>query len=381
MVLGNATYSEQPHVRAVPGDEVALMLACVSLRGGGTERIVTRLANRISKHRRVGILTLVDEPSFYRLASEIEVFGPRTRPPSDRRRRRLWQLAHAARTLVRERPRQLWVFGEEIVGALTIAGAAAGAEVTQFLRGTPRRSLTGAFGRVNPALARLAARVVVQTEEARELLAPRYGLRRLHVVPNPLELPDATAPMSTRDKAVLYVGSLGRKKNQDLLVRLFGDPAFAPGWSLQLVGDGPARAELELLSSEVGAADRVEFLGARKDVAELLQRAQVFAFPSLEEGFPNALAEALGAGCACVSYACPCGPRELINHDRDGLLVEVGDASGFAEALERLTANLELREALGAAAAANIRRFSQEMVMPQLEALLDTASSGARARR
>jgi GalNAc-alpha-(1->4)-GalNAc-alpha-(1->3)-diNAcBac-PP-undecaprenol alpha-1,4-N-acetyl-D-galactosaminyltransferase len=121
----------------------------------------------------------------------------------------------------------------------------------------------------------------------------------------------------------------------------------------------------------LGIEAQVDFLGERKDVSKLLKSAQVFAFASLSEGFPNALAEGLANGCACISFDCPTGPAELIRHDINGLLVALGDEQGYEREFSRLLGDAALRSRLSEQARLDMRRFSPNEVIEQFEQLIE----------
>lgn len=87
------------------------------------------------------------------------------------------------------------------------------------------------------------------------------------------------------------------------------------------------------------------------------------------EGFGLVLVEAESMGLPLVSYACPCGPRDIIRDGQDGFLVERGDMKTFAARLRQLIEDEELRRRMGQAAKVNSQRFSLDNVMKQWEAL------------
>ena len=354
------------------GKKPRITFVCVSLRGGGTERVVTRLANHLCRSASVSITTIAAEDPFYALNQEIRLAMPeqalRARP---RAIRAAGQVSHLYRALRNQRPDCCLIFGEDIAGvAGPIARFCGVRSVLLFLRGTPRRSLSGFNGSLNPLSARLARFTVVQTEQGREILSGRYPKGRMRVIPNPISIPARVTPLAQRERIIVDVGSIGRMKNQRALIRIFARLEGNAEWRLILIGDGPDRSGLEEEVRQLGLEDRIEFLGERKDVPAWLDRARIFAFTSLEEGFPNALAEALAAGCACVSYDCPTGPSDLIQHEGNGLLVPNDDEVRFAQQLERLMSDEALQARLSEQARKDIERFSENRVLGQFDRLI-----------
>ena len=105
-----------------------------------------------------------------------------------------------------------------------------------------------------------------------------------------------------------------------------------PGSVVLLVGDGPLRPELERLALDLGIEDSIRFLGSRMDVPKLLAISDVLAHPSLEEGFCNAILEAMAAGKAIVAASVGGNPEAVVD-GLTGILVPPGDAESLAEAL------------------------------------------------
>lgn len=122
--------------------------------------------------------------------------------------------------------------------------------------------------------------------------------------------------------------------------------AFIPKVKLLIVGDGELREDLEKLSAECGIADKVIFTGFRSDIHELLQIIDVYALPSLWEGHPLVLLEAMAAGKPIVATDVS-GNRETVDHGRTGLLVPPKRPKELANSLKELLNNEELRNQMG----------------------------------
>ena len=121
---------------------------------------------------------------------------------------------------------------------------------------------------------------------------------------------------------------------------------FAPGRQLEVEY---VRHRLEALATESGVGDRVQLPGQSPTPGAWLEQAGIFALTSSYEGYPNALAEAMAAGLAVVSTACPIGPRTMVRHGVDGLLVANGDLQELSHALGQLMRDPSLRSRLGTA--------------------------------
>ena len=134
---------------------------------------------------------------------------------------------------------------------------------------------------------------------------------------------------------MLWAGRLDPVKGLLVLINAFGDVASQTSAHLLLAGDGPLRLKLAKQIARLNLGARVHLLGPRTDVPGLLKIATVFVFPSRTEGLPNALLEAMAAGCPIIATDVP-GCRDLITHDRTGLLVPYGDTSRLADGIRHL---------------------------------------------
>lgn len=140
-----------------------------------------------------------------------------------------------------------------------------------------------------------------------------------------------------------------------------------------LVGDGPQRQSVEHLAEELNLGDRVKFMGARDhdEIAQILQLADIFVLPSLWEGMPMAIMEAMAAGLPVIATDVG-GTGELVVQGETGLLVRAGDVVGLAREIARLLDDPELRRHLGARGRERItREFSLDKTVREYEALYE----------
>src|SRR5690606_32683176 len=113
------------------------------------------------------------------------------------------------------------------------------------------------------------------------------------------------------------------------------------------LGSGHLKDDLKQQARGLDIEDRVIFLGSITNVDEWLARASIFAFPSISEGFPNALAEAMAAGLPVVSFNCDAGPNEIVVNGLNGFLVPVGNVDMLTDYMKRLVNDPSLRDFLG----------------------------------
>jgi glycosyltransferase involved in cell wall biosynthesis len=153
---------------------------------------------------------------------------------------------------------------------------------------------------------------------------------------------------------IVAVGRLKAPKDFLTLVRALARLA-SDSFEAVIVGDGPDREQLEAEIGSLGLAGQVRLAGERRDVPELLARADVFALASRSEGMPVSVLEAMAAGLPVVASWVG-GVSEQVVDGETGLLVEPGDVEQLAEALAALVGDRELRTRLGAAGRARAER-------------------------
>jgi glycosyltransferase involved in cell wall biosynthesis len=215
-----------------------------------------------------------------------------------------------------------------------------------FTEGVPegRRRLALAMERF---AGRLGDRVIAVSHHDRDL-ALRHRVvpsERLKVIWN--GVPDT--PLRARPEAhpprLVMVARFAPQKDHALLLRALAGLKELP-WTLDLVGEGPLLPQARALAQALGLAERVRFLGARRDVAEVLAGAQVFALATRWEGLPLSVLEAMRSGLPVVATDVG-GVKEAVVEGETGFLVGRGDEAGFRERLARLLQNPRLRASLG----------------------------------
>jgi glycosyltransferase involved in cell wall biosynthesis len=143
------------------------------------------------------------------------------------------------------------------------------------------------------------------------------------------------------EHVMTMVGTFKRQKGHRYLVEAMASiAADRPDLRLLMVGDGELRADIERDIAARGLADRIEVLGTRRDVPQLLAMSDSFVLPSLWEGLPLALVEAMASRLPVIATAVS-GTNQVVVDGTSGLLVAPGDASALAEAMRTVVAEPE----------------------------------------
>lgn len=227
------------------------------------------------------------------------------------------------------------------------------------------------------------AAVTALTRECASWIEGNTTATRVPVIPNPVRwpLPEQEPRLSpTRicapgRKLLLGVGRLSDEKNFRLLIDVFSQLAPThPEWDLAIIGEGPDRQSLESQAASKGLTARIFLPGQIGNVGAWYEHADLYVMSSVFEGFPNALAEALAYGLPAVSFDCDTGPRDIIRHGIDGLLVPPEDVQGFTAALDRIMGDSQMKEMLSCRAIEARERFSIERISAMWEALFDSCA-------
>ena len=236
-----------------------------------------------------------------------------------------------------------------------------------------KQQLPFPWPRFRRLLYRRADVLTANTTGVMESLVPLFQARHLALLPNPLPMPVVPAAVGSAGdrQGFVTVARLVPQKGIDVLIRALAQTSgAAQDWTLTLVGDGPEREALERQVLQAGLEEKVHFLGFRSDPQTSLLQAGVFVLPSRYEGMPNALLEAMAVGLAVVVTDASPGPLEVVEAGVSGLVVPSDEPAALADALDRLAAQPQLRERLGAAAREALRQSDWPVVGPIWESLV-----------
>ncbi|GAB4378410.1 MAG: glycosyltransferase [Calditrichia bacterium] len=199
--------------------------------------------------------------------------------------------------------------------------------------------------------------------------------QKIHVIPNGVFAPTELGPFDSTPTpfVFIYIGSLIRRKNLDRLLRLFArlvEIRPQDDMLLKIVGDGNEKEHLIRLAQTLGVKDRIIFEGHCKDVMRLLAEAHAFILISQNEGFPNAVLEAMAAGVPVI-ISDVAGAGEVISPEEDGLLVDPCDDEAILTAMVQMRESIELRKKLRENAFRKVKQeYSLELMAEKLENLL-----------
>ncbi len=356
---------------------------------GGTERVVWELATRLSPSRFAVRVWLAPEPALDEFAQALlahDIAVDRVAEVDSR-----WDWRGMLDTWLRLRRlkpdvlhmHHVWPAADRYLGVLARAASVPHLVVTEHIVGQPHSDGQRALKRAE--LARADAITAVCGAVA-DMLVDDYGIarERVRVVPNGAELPDeekeAPAARAWRERfgasliRPLWVVAARLEEQKGHAVLL---DALAEVWkrgldfTLAVAGDGALRAALEERAQQLGIGTRVRFLGQLDDVGPLLAAADAVVLPSLWEGLPLTLLEAM-VRMRPVLATNVGGIPEVIENGVHGVLVPPGEALPLADELERFHRKTERAIRLGRAGGELVRRdYLWQAVAEGFEAVYD----------
>ncbi len=198
-------------------------------------------------------------------------------------------------------------------------------------------------------------------------------LDNVGVIHNPLPFfPEGQSDCSS--KQVIAVGRYQPQKGFDLLI-----PAWKivterhPDWVLRIYGDG-MRQELQQQIDELNIASSCILEHSVPNIADKYLESSIFVLSSRYEGFGMVVTEAMACGVPPVSFACHCGPRDIIRDGEDGFLVERENIAQLAEKIIYLIEHEDVRKEMGRKARVNVERFKMEAIGEQWRQLFESVA-------
>lgn len=340
-----------------------ILILIPRMGGGGTERVVSILANNLCKTYCIRIATLVSRGEFYKLDPQIEVVTAGYNILQGSTLSRYFSMGYRFLNAILYVRKQIKLFQPDIVFSLLEEMDIVSYLALKGLKGiriihSERNDPTAR----NKHLQRILEKIYQKTDmlvcQSRTVSDYYRNVKHKTVIPNPIDFsiyPDT--PPEGKPERIVAVGRLREQKNFLMLEKAFARIADQyQDVTVTIYGEGPQRQLIENAIEQDGLKDRFILHGASKDVLNEIKDAAIFAFPTNYEGFPNALVEAIALGIPVVSTDFATGvAREVVN-EKAGIVVPVGDVDAFANGLKELLDHPEKRD--------YIRNHSREVLEP-----------------
>jgi glycosyltransferase involved in cell wall biosynthesis len=194
----------------------------------------------------------------------------------------------------------------------------------------------------------------------------RIEAARVHIIPNPVDIKKIQAlsreevdeaAFSGNLPVILSAGRLSKEKGFANLISSFSGLTKIGHTRLVVLGAGKEEENLKKLSRELGVSDDVFFLGYKDNPYKYMKHATVLVVPSLYEGFGMVIVEAMACGLPVIATRSYEGIEDIVENEKNGLLVPVADVPALAGAMERLLQDEPLRNALAQEAALRLKKY------------------------
>lgn len=210
---------------------------------------------------------------------------------------------------------------------------------------------------------------VVLTEEDKGYWG---NLPNITVIPNANTFATSQAA-ALENKKVIAIGRYTYQKGFERLIEAWNilSPGF-PGWKLDIIGNGEERDKLQDLIHAYHLDGQVTLVSPTKSIDKVYLDASLLAMSSRYEGLPMVLLEAQAFGLPIVSFACKCGPKDIVTDGETGFLAAENDIKGLAQQMAKLMENTQLRKQMGRKAKEASLRYAEDAVMAKWTALFDS---------
>jgi glycosyltransferase involved in cell wall biosynthesis len=321
------------------------MKTCFVIQGlkkGGAERVLSLIANKFYENGDDVIIALSETPDdiMYPVNSGINIVDVSNHDPhSSLILKRCNMIRNLRELLKKEKPDVCISFITRTNICTIIASKGLKIPVIISERNNPlvdpKRKLTRLLRDI---IYPFAKGFVFQTEFAASCFPERI-VKRSVVIPNPVTDEVYNEPEKVQKrKEIITACRLENQKNIPMLIKAFSNIVQTyQEYKLLIYGEGSLRDSLEQMILEFQISDKVKLMGQRDDLIQLMFNSEIFVLSSDYEGMPNALAEAMSVGLACISTDCPAyGSRFLIQDQENGILIPVGNQQALEDALNKL---------------------------------------------
>ncbi|MBR9855644.1 MAG: glycosyltransferase family 4 protein [Algicola sp.] len=345
-----------------------LGLVIPTFKQGGMERVMSELADHWSENDQcISLIFLVDHEPFYKINDKIQkVFWPNFKYNPNFLSKFVYKIRlffHLRKVYKESGINTLLSFGEGYNAFIILSALGKNLKVYVSDRSNPLKKVSTSRDFFRRILYPRAEGIFAQTSLSKQELFKKTKHSNLILMPNPVKIiPREEVP---KENIIVNVGRLVPEKDQITLIRIF-DEIDNEGWKLEIIGEGPLRIELEKEIAERNLEEKVKLLGSKKNLSPHLSKAKIFAFTSISEGYPNALCEAMAFPLPCISFDCDAGPRDVIDDEVNGYLIEKGNTELYKEKLFKLMKDKATRDLFMANSAKLGKEQSTEVIAQKI---------------
>ena len=325
-----------------------IVVSIATLGSGGAERVLSVLSKPLAeKFDSVTYVTWLDAPVFYPIDENVKLISI---PKEIGTAKELERMRWFRKFVKSEKPDLVLSFLEPWNIRVLLSTFGLNVRTIVAERNDPQ-SVNGnlVVSQIEKLVYRRANRILVQTATIKKFFSGSLA-DRTDIIYNPVNISEemvGKALVVPKKKRIVSVARLTAQKKHDVLIRAFAMLHQAhPGYTLTIYGNGPQKEELEQLASKLGVGGVVLMPGVSKTVHQDILDAEMFCLVSIREGMSNAMIEAMCLGLPCICSKVS-GAIDLIDHGRNGLLVEIDDEDALFQGMCRVVGDKAFARSVG----------------------------------
>lgn len=339
------------------------------------ERVMSTLANYLIKDSNLDIYLIlygINREQFYKVDPRIKIYIPPFEFTNEIRIiSTILTLFYLRACIIKLKPTVVLSFGELWNNFVLLSLLNKKINTIVSDRCNPNKSLGRLHNFLRNWLYPKASLVLVQTQKAKNIYAKNIKNINLKVVGNPIRVIDnGNIPP---ENIILSVGRFIESKKFDELIEIFAN-LQVNNWKLVIIGADDQKQHISIklkkLIVKYNLQNNIVLNGTTTQIEEWYQKASIFAFTSVSEGFPNVIGEAMSAGLPVIAYDCIAGPSEMIEDNKSGFLIPLNDKDTFIEKLKLLILDEQLRTKMGIEGRKKIQAFEEENICDLLKKIL-----------
>lgn len=343
-----------------------------SLKLGGIERALVTIAEEFQiKGHEVHFISCINEEHFYSLSNNIKLYEPTFRRSATFINKLFFypKLVLFIRSKVNKiKPNSVLVYGDWFspLTLLSLYGTSFPVYISD--RTIPEYKFKFPIPQLKRWLYPTSAGFIAQTMRSQDFKVKNFGRNlRINVISNALPVfQELDGTSFTREAKIIYVGRFDWEKDPEILIRAMNLLVKTKNnWKLQMAGTGPLLGAMKSLVNELSLNSHVQFLGKIKNVEKLYKSSSILVLPSLIEGFPNTLIEALSFELPVVCFS-DIPYEEIIINGVNGIVVYERKPEVLARELNELIEHEALRLQMGFNGKKSVERFDKSIIADKI---------------
>lgn len=346
-----------------------------SLSGGGSERVMTLLANQMVEDGYDVVMALcTHNEEVYKLNKDIKYFYLNENN-SNGLMLRLTRLKELRSTIKKEKPDVVISFMSQINMYSLIATIGFDTKVIVSERADPKQRSKIHRMAENLLYTFCADKVVFQTEFVKKYFNS-FIQKKSEIIFNPIDVNSLPIYMGKRERCIAGIGRLTNQKNFELLINAFIEfDQKISGYTLHIFGDGPLLNRLKKIVNEKEMSQKIVFHGYVKNIAEQIYKYNMYVSTSNFEGISNAMLEAMAMGIPTICTDCPVGgARMMIKNGVNGLLIPMNDKEALIAAMLKIANNEKIAQEISNASHQIGKNLNLKRITEKWEKLIEGGS-------